>query len=189
MMLQQYKGVFFLLLIFLASLWAVNHSDNKEANEPLEAVVHSADHFAVNYSKTQMSELGVAKEKLDADYAAHYSDNDETELSKPMMTLYQGDLPPWIIRAQTGVVTSEGEKIFLQGVVSIDRAAAKTVREVNIKTTNLRVEPKKNYAETEDWAELVSETDRMSGVGMRLVYQDPLYIKLLANVKGRHVYE
>jgi hypothetical protein len=29
-----------------------------------------------------MSELGVAKEKLDADYAAHYSDNDETVFAK-----------------------------------------------------------------------------------------------------------
>lgn len=188
-MLQQYKGAIFLLLIFLTSMWAANYSDDKRVIEPLETVVHSADHFAVNYSKTQMSELGVAKETLDADYAAHYSDNDETELTKPIMTLYQGLLPPWVIRAQTGIVTSGGEKIFLQGRVTIDRAAAETVREVNIKTTNLRVEPKRNYAETDDWAELVSEADEMSGIGMRLVYQDPLYIQLLANVKGKHVYE
>ncbi len=189
MMLQQYKGAIFLFFIFLVSMWAANRGDDKGAQKPLKKVEHSADHFAVNYSKTQMSELGVAKEKLDADYAAHYSDNDETELTKPVMTLYQDLLPPWIIRAQTGVVTSGGDKIFLQGQVFIDRAAGESVREVNIKTTNLRVEPKRNYAETDDWAELVSETDMMSGTGMKLLYQDPLSIELLANVKGRHVYE
>ncbi|MDF1582865.1 MAG: LPS export ABC transporter periplasmic protein LptC [Methyloprofundus sp.] len=189
MMLSQYKGTIFLCLIFLASMWAANRGDDNSVQQPLEKSKHSADHFAVNYSKTQMSDLGVAKERLEADYAAHYSDNDETELTKPIMTLYQGLLPPWIVRAQTGIVTSGGEKVFLQGRVAIDRAATESVREVNIKTTNLRIEPKRNYAETDDWAELVSESDRMSGTGMRLVYQDPLYIELLANVKGRHAYE
>jgi len=188
-MLQQYKGAIFLFLIFLVSMWAANRGGDENAQKPLEKAAHSADHFAVNYSKTQMSELGVAKEKLDADYAAHYSDNDETELTSPIMTLYQGLLPPWIIRAQAGVISAGGEKIFLQGWVTIDRAEAESVREVNIKTTNLHVEPKRNYAETDDWAELISETGMMSGTGMKLVYQDPLYIELLANVKGRHVYE
>jgi len=52
----------------------------------------------------------------------------------------------------------------------------------------LRVLPDQNYAETDDWAELVSGLDRISGVGMELFYQDPLYIKLLANIKGLHEY-
>ena len=76
----------------------------------------------------------------------------------------------------------------MNGQVFIDRAAAEGVREVNIKTTNLRVLPDQNYAETDDWAELVSGLDRISGVGMELFYQDPLYIKLLANIKGLHEY-
>lgn len=189
MLLQQYKGAIFLFLIFLVSMWAANRSGDNETQKLLAKTVYGVDYFALNYSKTQMSELGVAKEKLDADYAAHYSDNDETALTKPVMMLYQGFLPPWIIRAQKGVIASGGEKIFLQGQVTIDRAAAESVREVSIKTTNLRIEPKRNYAETDDWAELVSEANRMSGVGMRLIYQDPLSIELLASVKGKHVYE
>ncbi len=189
MLLQQYKGAIFLFLIFLVSIWAANRSGDNETRKFLAKTVHSVDYFALNYSKTQMSELGVAKEKLDADYAVHYSDNDETKLTKPVMTLYQGLLPPWIIRAQTGIIASGGEKIFLQGQVTIDRVAAESVRAVSVKTTNLRIDPKRNYAETEDWAELVSEANKMSGIGMRLIYQEPLYIELLANVKGRHVYE
>jgi len=63
------------------------------------------------------------------------------------------------------------------------------VREIKIKTSNLHIQPKKNYAQTDEWAELVSGLDTISGVGMKLFYQDPLYIELLAKVKGKHVYE
>lgn len=105
------------------------------------------------------------------------------------MKVYKKTTPPWIIRSKTGHVSPDGNKISMNGQVFIDRAAAESVREINVKTSNLRLLPKQNYAETDDWAEMVSGLDRISGVGMTLFYQDPLYIKLLANIKGRHEYK
>lgn len=189
MFAQQYKGVILLLLVFLASMWAVNNEPEGDLEHDSARVEHSADHFAVNYSKTTMDTTGRPENKLYADFAAHYGDNDETELTSPVLTINKGDLPPWIIRSKSGIIAGDGDTIFLNGQVYIDRAGAKNVREVNIKTSNLYIQPKKNYAETDQWAELISGLDTISGVGMKLFYQDPLYIELLANVKGKHVYE
>ncbi|NOQ13203.1 MAG: LPS export ABC transporter periplasmic protein LptC [Methyloprofundus sp.] len=189
MFAQQYKGAILLLLVFLFSMWAVNNGPEQNLAKKLAQVEHRADHFAVSYSKIMLDESGQPKNKLYADFAAHYSDSDETELTSPLLTVNKGDLPPWIIRSKSGVIADNGRTLFMNGQVNIDRAGAENVREVKIKTSNLHIQPKRNYAETAEWAELISGLDTISGVGMKLFYQDPLYIELLANIKGRHVYE
>ena len=189
MFVQQYKGIILLLLVFLASIWAVNNVPEQEVGQYQSQAERSADHFAVSYSKITMDEFGQPENILYADFATHYSDDDETELTSPVLSVNKGDLPPWVIRSKTGVIADDGRTIFLSGQVYIDRAGTENVREVNIKTSNLRIQPKKNYAQTDEWAELVSGLDTISGVGMKLFYQDPLYIELLAKVKGKHVYE
>ncbi len=189
MFVQHSKELILLLVVFLVSMWAVNNEPEQDLFAGQVKVEHSADHFAVNYSKIAMNESGLPENKLYADYAAHYSDNNETELTRPVFTVNKTDQPPWVIRSQTGIVTDDGQTLFMRGQVYIDRAGTEEMREVNIKTSNLHVQPKKNYAETGEWAELVSGLDTISGVGMKVYYQDPLYIELLASVKGTHVYE
>ncbi|RLA26219.1 MAG: LPS export ABC transporter periplasmic protein LptC [Gammaproteobacteria bacterium] len=188
MIAQQARSVFLLLLIFVISMWAVNYfPEQKTATKPV-ASERSATYFAVGYSKTQMDQNGLTNSKLTADYAESFSGNIGTRLKKPVMTVYKEETPPWVIRSETGHISPGGNQISMNGQVFIDRAAAENAREVKIKTSNLRVQPNRNYAETDDWAEMVSGLDRISGVGMKLFYQDPLYIKLLANIKGRHEY-
>ena len=189
MFAEQYKNIFLLLLIFLISMLAVNYAPEQELIVQPVATEQNAEHFAVGYSKTQMDEFGWAASKLTADYAANYSGSAGTELTNPVMSMYKKASPPWIIRSKTGHVSPGGNKISMNGQVFIDRAAAENVREINVKTSNLRVFPNRSYAETDDWAEMVSGLDSISGVGMELFYQDPLYIKLLANVKGLHEYK
>lgn len=186
---QEYKGVALLLCIFLLSMWAVKNKPERVQEYQQEQLEHSADHFAVNYSKTNMNEAGLSENSLMADFAAHYSDNSETELTRPVMTINKANLPPWVMRSKSGIISADGRTMFMNGEVMIDRAATEKVRKVSIKTRNLRIQPERYYAETDEWAEMVSGLDTISGVGMKLFYQDPLYIELLANVKGRHVYE
>lgn len=186
---QQYKSGFLLLLIFLISIWAVNYFPQSVLVKTDVVSERTAEHFSVGYSKIQMDKTGHSNSKLVADFAANFSGNIGTELTKPVMTVYKQDKPPWVIRSKTGHISAEGNRISMNGQVFIDRAAAENVREVNIKTSNLLLLPNRDYAETDDWAELVSGLDRISGVGMELYYQEPLYIKLLANVKGLHEYK
>lgn len=188
MLTQQTKSTLLLFVIFLLSIWAVNYFPEKGGEVQPSIAERTTKYFAYGYSKIQMDQAGLAKSKLTADYAVNFSGDVGTELRNPVMTVYKDDKPPWIIRSKTGQISADGKNMAMNGPVFIDRAGSEATREVNIKTSNLRVQPDRNYAETDDWAELVSGLDRISGVGMELFYQDPLYIKLLANIKGRHEY-
>lgn len=185
---QYFRGVVVLLLIFCLSIWAVKQQPEQITEQP-EQVEHTADHFAVTYSKMTMGDNGFPKSKLVADFVVHYADINETELTNPVLTMFKTDSPPWLVRAKTGLIADGGENIFLAGKVFIDRLGTENTREVKITTSNLTVQPDRNYAETDEQAELISGLDRITGVGMRLYYQEPLYIELLSHVKGKHVYE
>ncbi len=186
---QHFKWYGFLIIMLLFSLWVIDFVPAPELERPIDEHEYTTDFFAVTYSKLQMNTEGKPQDKLDADYLEHYSENDETQLTHPIMLIFKDPAPPWRMQAQMGRIASGGETIYLDGAVLVSRAAAEQVRAIDIKTTNLRLEPKRNYAQTDDWAELVSELDTMSGVGLKLFYQTPLYIELLANVKGKHEYQ
>jgi lipopolysaccharide export system protein LptC len=183
------KWYVFLIAILLFSMWIINLVPELELDPQIAQNEYTTDFFSVTYSKLQMNAEGKPHDKLDADYLEHYSENGETKLTQPIMVIFNDPAPPWRMRAQTGRISSGGDSVFLEGAVFISRQAAERVRAIDIATTNLHLEPNRNYAETDDWAELVSELDTMSGVGLKLFYQDPLYIEFLANVKGRHEYQ
>lgn len=190
MFIQQHKGAILLLFVFLLSIWAVNNEPEQESElNPIKRVGHNIDHFAVNYSKIRLDKSGQPANKLTADFVEHYGDSDETELKNPLLIVNKEGVPVWHIRSESGLVADDGSKIFMQGKVFIDRVGTEAGSEINIKTSNLHIQPNEHYAETADWAEFVTGLDSLSGVGMELVYKEPLYIELLAKVKGIHRHE
>ena len=50
----------------------------------------------------------------------------------------------------------------------------------------LKVKPDISYAETNQWAELISPPNKTTGTGMKMTYIEPIHLQLLANVKGNY---
>ena len=50
----------------------------------------------------------------------------------------------------------------------------------------LKVNPGSSYAETQEWAELISSSNKTTGNGMKMTYIEPVHVQLLANVKGSY---
>jgi len=188
-MVQNYKGYISLLIVALSSMWLLKKVPDTMSAKSVGIAKHDVDYFAVNYTKLQMDELGAPDNKLAADYAVHYRDMSEIELIKPVNTSYKLSLPTWVTYSETGVVLDSGDKLFLNGKVIINKVVNDPINSLKINTTNLVLEPNRHYAETADWAELLTETDTLSGVGMQLYYQAPMRLDLLAKVRGRHVYK
>ncbi|MGZ5057039.1 MAG: LPS export ABC transporter periplasmic protein LptC [Methylobacter sp.] len=147
---------------------------------------HSPDYFSKGYTKWEMSEVGRPKSKLIADDMTHYSDDSTTHMVNPLMFFYNERTPPWIIKSEAGVLSADGKDLLLNGKVDVDRAAAKGVRELKIHTFNLKVKPETSYAETDEWAELISLPNWTTGVGMKLTFAEPIHLELLSNVKGNY---
>jgi len=176
-----------LLLLILGSGW-LSRTIEKEIEYP-PAVQHTPDYYLNRFTADTMDENGKPDKRLSADKMVHFPDDDTTELSKPRMTIYDADRPPWKIRSETGWVSGDKELVLLQGKVNIDRSAAPGIRPMHIITSDLRVQPKNNYAETDADARANSRDDWIESTGMQIWFAEPIRVKLLAKVRGRYEIE
>ncbi len=181
------KFQFFILISVLAIVsWWMSQLSVSEDVKASVVPAQSPDYFSKGYEKIEMDIEGKLKSKVTADELVHYSDTDIAELDNPVITMYKPDAPVWVIRSETGTVPAGGRDVFLNGKVFIDRAKAPGFNQIKIITSNLRVKPEQDYAETDDWADLIMPPDRTSGTGMKVTFSTPIHLELLANVRGRY---
>lgn len=186
MMTLKEKYSYFYLLIIAAVSWSLVKLAGLEETNRVPVPPHSPDYFSKGYTKWEMTDLGLLKSKLTANEMIHYSDDGTTHTLNPLMVFQNRKTPPWIIKSETGILSADGKDLLLNGKVTIDRAGADGVRELRINTSNLKVKPETSHAETDQWAELISLPNRTTGTGMKLVFVEPIYLKLLKGVKGKY---
>jgi lipopolysaccharide export system protein LptC len=182
----------YLLVFILAGLswWLVEiFRFDYQVDKEVEAAKHSADYFSKGYLRKDLNEQGLLKSELSAESMLHYSDDGMTHIDKPHLILYNADrqIPPWVVKSDFGILSADGKNLLLKGNVFIDRAQAQGVRQIKIITSNLRVQPKISYAESDDRAELISPPNHTEGTGIQITFKKPIYIKLLSKVKSRYV--
>ena len=74
--------------------------------------------------------------------------------------------------------------MLLLGEVQIDREEAEDVRPVHLVTRDLRVQPKDEYAETDQPVRAESGASWVESTGLQAWLREPVRIKLLADVRG-----
>ncbi|MDO9104583.1 MAG: LPS export ABC transporter periplasmic protein LptC [Methylovulum sp.] len=193
MSLRENSIYWYLAVMAVASWILVNLSGFDEVSRGLPPA-HSPDFFSKSYAKWEMNDIGVLKNKLLADKMTHYSDDRTTYLDRPEFFSFSGEptaptpdnRPPWVIAAESGLLSADGKDLLLNGKVTIARAGATRLRPMQINTSNLTVKPETSYAETDDWAELVSSSNRTTGTGMKLIFKEPVRLELLSHVQGKY---
>ncbi|MCQ8116969.1 MULTISPECIES: LPS export ABC transporter periplasmic protein LptC [Methylomonas] len=171
-------------LAALLSWWLVQLNEQRDAE--MKIVENSPDFFSLGYFKKEMNIDGVPKSELAAEKMQHFKADGSTHLEKPVMTLYNPNQMPWLIRADSGVMAADGDNLQLNGSAYINREASKTNSALTINTSDLRVKLASHYAETQAWAEIVSPPNKTAGVGMEATFVSPIHLKLLSKVKGRY---
>ena len=186
MSLTENKIYPYLAVVALISWWLVKLTGVDELYHG-QVPAHSPDYFSNGYTKWEMNELGKLKSKLLSDKMLHYSDDGTIHLVNPLMFFYNEKTPPWVVHSETGILSGDGKNLLLNGKVAIDREKAEGVSQLTINTSVLKVKPETSYAETNEWAELISPPNKTTGTGMKLNFAPPIHLQLLANVKG--IYE
>lgn len=172
-------------IVAIASWFLLQMSAPEQTNDEVFAQ-HSADYYSIGYQKREMNTHGVLSSEIKAAKMVHYSDDNTVHLEAPVLSFYHHQSQPWIIKADNGVLSSDGKELWLHGTVTASRAATQNGREITIKTSEVRVRPETNDAETTKWAELISPPDVTTGVGMQLHFVDPIHIKLMSDVRGKY---
>jgi lipopolysaccharide export system protein LptC len=145
------------------------------------------DYFSIGYSKWEMGETGKLKNTLVAEEMKHYPGTVwATHTKRPVMQFMSEKTPPWVVEAETGILSQDGKQLQLNNKVTINRAKGAGARQLIINTTNLLVNPETSYAETKDWAELISPPNITTGTGMKTTFKEPIHLELLAKVKGKY---
>ena len=187
MTLRENKLYIYVVIIALLS-WLMLNMTGMIESQFIQVPAHSPDYYSKGYAKWEMNELGALKNKIVADEMIHYSDDMTTHMLAPIMTFINTNelTPPWVVKSETGILSGDGKDLALNGQVVIDRIKADGISPLRINTSELKVKPETNYAETVAWAEIMSELNVTTGIGMNMTFIDPVHLQLLANVKGRY---
>ena len=163
-------------------LWQYLEEDDGVAQT---ARPHEPDYYIEDMIRNTLDETGALKNVLYADLVTHYPDDDSTELEKPRMEIYNGSSDPWYVIAESGWVSSGSEVVLLHGEVEIWRLNDAGEREFEVLTSELRVLPAEQYAETDHPATITSETTITKTIGMRANFAHDR-LELLKQVRSRH---
>lgn len=178
-----------LTLLLGAAWWSHDHPPPAPQNAtPPQETGHLAGHFVSYYLRdlevVSMGPDGKPARTLRANHVKHFQDDKTSELIQPQLTVHQGDDPPWVINAESGWISPDGSLVLLNDRVDISREAGENSKPMAIETRNLRVEPRQDYAETDEQVRVRSQQDWLESTGMQAWLRQPSRIKFLADVKG-----
>lgn len=123
------------------------------------------DHTLEYITLTSFDYLGVPRYRIEAPLMTHFDDDDSTELESPMMLIFRPSSPPFEVRSERAWMSSGRTEIFLMGEVTIIRKGIDAQATTTIKTQNLRVFPRREFASTEKSILATNARYRIRGQG------------------------
>ena len=125
------------------------------------------DYRVEGFSATTMDAAGRPARNLSARELRHFADDDSSEIDQPVLVVYTPGAPPWNIQSETGWASGDGERLLLQGEVLADREASAETRPIHLRTSELLVRPRQDYAETAMPVRIDSNDDWLTSTGMQ----------------------
>ena len=168
----------------IASFWMLHKLEVDERNT-LKLRQHEADYSIDQMTRRTFGLAGELRSILHSPHVVHFADDDSTELASPRMEIYNGDVEPWHVAAERGWVSSGNEVVLLHGDVEIWRQDKSGQRVYQVLTSELRVLPKEQYAETDNAATIIAPATVSHAIGMRANFAHDR-LQLLQKVRSRH---
>jgi lipopolysaccharide export system protein LptC len=176
-----------LLVVLFAGTWMLLPAPEPVPDRAAPDGTRTVDYTIKGLEVTSMMPAGIPAHRLYAPSLRHYADDGTSAIDQPRLTVFQDDAPPWEIRAEDALVSTDGELVLLRGEVLIEREAGPDNRPLRLVTRELRVQPRQDYAETDAAVRVDSDPDWLEAVGMQAWLRPPSRLKLLSQVNGYHV--
>jgi len=176
-MLERWKIVIIMLLLAAGSAWLLNKISPGEARVTREPL-HQPDYYMENFRTFTMEQDGSLKNRLQAEYMAHYPDDDTTELVRPMLEIPRADNLSINIVADKGWVTADNEVILLTGNVNLWQNDAAGNKRLEIITSDVRILIKQEYAETDKPSIFIGKDTTVKATGIKAYLKEGRLIML-----------
>lgn len=168
-----------LLLVLVAASALVLHDLDSDPPGASRPAAPAPDFFAESFATTVLDERGRPRQRLEAQYMAHYLDTDTQELVRPYLVMYREGETPWHVRSERGRRSANEGFILMTGDVLLWREGPEGERHFEIRTRDLRVLPDESYGETDRPVVMTTRHSRSRGVGMR-AFLDERRLELLS---------
>ncbi|MFA5625911.1 MAG: LPS export ABC transporter periplasmic protein LptC [Thiohalomonadaceae bacterium] len=177
-----------LLLVIMAilAIWLIGQREQAGERQIAE-LRHVPEYYLRDATITQMNPGGQPEHRLLAELIVRHADDETTELVEPRMTLYSkhdNQAMPWQVDAAHGLISAEGEEIYLSGGVQINQP--RDGGSLDLLTEHMLLRPEEKYAETDAPVTVTEPNGSLDAVGMRY-WMAREYLELLAQVRGIYV--
>lgn len=183
-LLRRHGPILLMLILAAGSFWVLRELEPDLLGGG-RAPRHIPDYYMENFKTVTMDENGQPERRIEANYMAHFPDTDTHEFDRPYLTMYRDEAPPWHVRSERGWLSASGDVMLLLGKVHIWRNDENGVKELDIKTEDLRVLPETSYGETDRPVTITTPTSTTTGVGMK-AYLEESRLELLSEVRTRY---
>ncbi len=172
-----------LILVIIAGFtyWALDQLTEDDITK-LSKLAHYPDYYMEDFTTLTMNQDGTPKNRLNADYMAHYPDDNTSELHEPKLEIFRKEKQPINVRSDKGWVTSNNDVILLSGNVYLHQNDDDGELKLELITEDARVLVDQKYAETDKAATLISKKSTTTSIGMRAFLQEQR-MEFLSNVQ------
>lgn len=175
------KLALILVVIAAISYWALDKLTEDDLAK-LSKLAHYPDYYMENFTTITMNQDGKPKNKLYADYMAHYPDDNTSELHQPELEIFRENKQPIHVRSDLGWVTSNNEVILLKGNVYLYQNDDNGKLKTELLAEDAKVLVGEKYAETDNPTTLINGKSTTTSVGMRAYLQEQR-LEFLSNVR------
>ncbi len=158
-----------MLLLTLLTLWLDRTVELAQPQRD-RPITHDADYIVQKFSLTRLGEDGQPRYTLSSVKMVHYPDDDTSHLEFPRLIQASPGKPDTQVRADRGLVSSDGREVQLFDNVELfkqgDRTAGKHEEDVRITTQYLRAIPDEDRIVTPERVVIEHGNSRLSGIGM-----------------------
>lgn len=179
-----------LLVVAGIGSWQLAQQPATEAGEEKITLSNSGraiDYYADDFVVTTMTMDGKPARRLEASRMRHYLDDDTTELDSPYLKVFKTETPPWNVTSEQGWISSDGNLVLLTGHTVMDRKGSESHAPLHLVSSNVRIQPDQDYAETDEPVTVISGPNRIDSIGMQAWLREPNRFKFLSKVKGHYV--
>jgi len=172
-----------LLLLLLATYWLNQQVLPLPKTQGQQR--HDIDYSVDRFSAVSLDTEGQPRYIIAAERLWHYPDDDTTHLQMPQLTSLHPDRSPTVTSAQTGMISSKGDEVYLYDEVRVIRDAGGNIGEQRFATDYLHVVPDRDWADSNQSVVVTDRYNILRAVGMELDNKTRT-VKLLSRVRANH---
>ncbi|HEX9180171.1 MAG TPA: LPS export ABC transporter periplasmic protein LptC [Burkholderiales bacterium] len=183
--LSSWYPILLLLLLAMLTAW-LERTVQLAALEGPRRSLEEPDAVVENLTAVKSGPDGAPRQVLSASRMVHYPNDDSTHLTEPRFRRIDPAGPPITMRAERGVVSSNGEDVHLMGKVRVVREGPGPRGAMTLDTETLHVIPDKDLAQTDAPVRVTDANTTLTAVGLELDAQNRVLL-LKSQVKGNYV--